>query len=370
MSPKEKPARVLLLADSPYMGGITSHLVSLLQAFRDHPYFQLHLATLPGRRDDKTLLEQARAHGFPVREIPMRGRFDWRTPRLLRDWIRQEDFSLVHTHNYRATLLLRAARISIPKVISCHGQLVAPTLALRFWQHLFLREMRHHAPVVACSNAVRDWLLHRGVPAGAVRVVYNAVADPAPREDRSPGTSGELTLLYVGRLARGKGLEWLLRVLPEKGCRLFCVGDGPLRFSLEKMARARDLPVVFPGQTSDLSAWYRRADCVVLPSEQEALPMCLIEAAAWGLPVVSTRVGGIPEIVRDEETGLLVSPGDESALRAAIERLREPRLRYTLGRHARERWRQLFSLPCLADAMAGVYREALRTASSSASPVK
>ncbi|MDQ1256207.1 MAG: hypothetical protein QG656_803, partial [Candidatus Hydrogenedentes bacterium] len=136
-------------------------------------------------------------------------------------------------------------------------------------------------------------------------------------------------------------------------------GDGPLRAKLEEQARASGADVRFLGLQIEPGPFYTLADVVVLPSAMEALPMTLIEAAAYGKPVVASAVGGILEVVRDGETGFLTPPGDVPQLRRALERCKDPELRATLGRQAQTRWQTHFSLARFSEKLVAVYREVL-----------
>lgn len=150
---------------------------------------------------------------------------------------------------------------------------------------------------------------------------------PAPRE-RAPGP---FRLLSVGRLVDKKGYPVLLaacRLLEEQGLsvRLTLAGDGPRRRALERQAHALGLQVTFLGHVphSEVPCLYREADLFVLPcqvdsrGDRDATPTVLKEALSWELPVVSTAVSGVPELVRSGETGWLVPPEDPVALAAAI----------------------------------------------------
>jgi len=180
-----------------------------------------------------------------------------------------------------------------------------------------------------------------------------------PRESTSP-RSGPFTLLCVAALRDYKGHPWLLDAvsrLKRRGhaVKLLLVGDGEDRLALcERVAQAGLAgEVSFLGhQPSDkVAELMREADAVVLPSvitssgKMEGIPVCLMEALACELPVVATRISGIPELVKDGETGLLVPPADARALATAIERLiRDPALRARLGRAGRKHVLQAFSL--------------------------
>jgi glycosyltransferase involved in cell wall biosynthesis len=136
-----------------------------------------------------------------------------------------------------------------------------------------------------------------------------------------------VNLLSVGRLSYEKGLDHLiicLRRLGSASYKLTLCGDGPYRQRLQSLVNAQGLDdhVHFLGRIpwgQRLSEVYARSDILVLPSLSEGSPKVLLEAMAKGLPVIATRVGGIPDIIEDMENGILVPPGDSQALANAIE---------------------------------------------------
>jgi glycosyltransferase involved in cell wall biosynthesis len=157
----------------------------------------------------------------------------------------------------------------------------------------------------------------------SIEVLVNPAPPPLDvvPEPLEPGT-----FVYVGRLASQKGLPVALEALAELGQgRLLVVGDGPERGSLEQLVRKLSLAdrVTFAGPRSrdDVLRAFAGARAAVLPSLWENLPHAAVEALAVGTPVVATAVGGVPEVVHDDENGLLVPAGDVSALAAALRRM-------------------------------------------------
>lgn len=173
------------------------------------------------------------------------------------------------------------------------------------------------------------------IPARYLRVVYNGVDSRqfAPSGDRAAtrcalGVAPEAFLVgTVGRLSPEKGgVDLLIRAVARLRrangrAQLLVVGDGPLRAGLERLAAELDAPVLFTGTRSDVARLLGAMDAFALPSLHEALPIAVLEAMWMGLPVVATRVGGVPEVVRHELDGLLVPPGDDEALYRALLRL-------------------------------------------------
>ncbi len=179
------------------------------------------------------------------------------------------------------------------------------------------------------------------------------------------------TVLFVGRLVERKGIGNLLRAAAGSRLpyRVALVGFGPEEARLRSLAAALGLAerVEFAGRVSDgeLSRRYAEADVFVLPAtidargDTEGLGVVLLEALAHGLPVVATRRGGIPDIVLDGETGLLVEDGDAAALARAIERLlADPALARRLAERGAEHVRSEFGLESVARRLAAIYRAA------------
>jgi glycosyltransferase involved in cell wall biosynthesis len=188
---------------------------------------------------------------------------------------------------------------------------------------------------------------------------------PAPK-----AVGGPPTVLFVGRLVERKGVPYLIEaisLLRDASIRLVIVGDGPERPKLEAAARRLGIAdrVEFRGKipAAELQAAYARATAFVLPSvfdargDTEGLGVVALEAMNYGTPVVASRIGGIPDVVEDGVTGLLVPPGDAAALAAALRRLLdEPDLARKLGEAGRRRLREQFSWEAITARWEAVYR--------------
>ena len=188
-----------------------------------------------------------------------------------------------------------------------------------------------HASLVVCPSAyLREHALGWGVRPDQVAVVENATPElpelPTREQARAAlGVDGAL-LAFAGRLGPAKALDVALMALAElEGVTLLLAGDGPERATLERRAaelglgeRARFLGALGRNEVLEL---FRAADASVLSSAWENFPHTLVEALAVGTPVVATAVGGVPEIVRDGENGLLVPPSDPGALASTLRRL-------------------------------------------------
>jgi glycosyltransferase involved in cell wall biosynthesis len=356
----------LHLADSPYFGGITSHILSVAEAFRDDPDWEIVIATLPGKRNDRTLFERAEAAGLDVVVMEMASTFDTSVRDRLREYVESSGVVGVHTHAYRANVIANLSPLSVPVITTSHGLAVQPAMRLRLWQSMHLRFMRSQRNVIACSAFVSKTLQNRGVAAEKIHVIYNATS--AFDQGREKLSRVDLDIepnrviaLYVGRLDAGKRVDQLIRSvegLPKY--HVLIVGDGPARESLEVQSRNLGISIAFAGVKPDPNPYYALADVVVLPTEMEALPMTLIEAASHGKSVIATNVGGVPEVVVDGETGILVDGVDEvDGWVDALERLSDEGTRTRLGAAARARHDEAFSLESLRCGLAAVYEASI-----------
>jgi 2-deoxystreptamine N-acetyl-D-glucosaminyltransferase/2-deoxystreptamine glucosyltransferase len=189
------------------------------------------------------------------------------------------------------------------------------------------------------SGIVSQW----SIEGSRIRVIYNSVSPPAFKEplELPPGFREGFKLLMVGRLVAHKRMDRVIELLTElHEARLVIVGDGPLRSQLADLVGELQLDdrVAFSGQIPQSQVWYlleEYADVLVLPSVVEGLPHVLLEAASCGLPIVATRVGGVPEVVQHGVNGLLVPPDSPTELLEALRRLQnEPDLRRRLSENA------------------------------------
>jgi glycosyltransferase involved in cell wall biosynthesis len=188
------------------------------------------------------------------------------------------------------------------------------------------------APFLAISESTRDDLVARGIPASRVSVVHCGLNHERYRLDRAVPKAPAPTVLYIGRLRRYKGVDWVMRAWPEvrrrvPGAKLVVVGDGPHRGALEHMASRDGLvsSVEFLGFLAAQEKVRRLQEAWVLvqPSPKEGWGLTVVEAGACGTAVVAADSPGLRDSVRRDETGLLVPYGDAPALAAALARVLE-----------------------------------------------
>ena len=235
---------------------------------------------------------------------------------------------------------------------------------------LLLRRLAHVDAVLTVSESGTR-TLRRLVPAARVETVDNAVdveAFSAAVPDRSP-----VVLLFVGTLSVRKGLLDLFEALgqlasPPGSWELVVVGGAAEvgereAEQIRQAARDAGLATSLVGQRrgEELRTTFASASALVLPSHWEGQPMVILEAMASGLPVVTTRIGAIPDVVRDDVEGLLLEARDVPALTAALDRLvSSPADRARWGAAARARALEHHDVPVLARRLAGLYHEVAR----------
>lgn len=203
----------------------------------------------------------------------------------------------------------------------------------------------------------------RQVPYGLDLEDFRLAGPPQPLETPMPG--GRKVILCPSRLAPEKGQTHLLTALALMSRHrddfvCWFAGEGPSRFTLETEARRLRLRdrALFLGSRADIRALMAFADMVVVPSVQDNLPFVVMEAQAAGKAVVASRTGGIPEMVENGRSGLLVSPGDARELAAALSLLlNNPELGRTLGRQARSRAVRRWDGSRMVADILGVYEE-------------
>ena len=286
-------------------------------------------------------METARGLSVPVHAIPEAGRFDRAVIARLAALVQEIKPDLIQTHAVKSHFLVRWARLDkrAPWIAFHHGY-TWPDRRARLYNQLDRWSLRAPRQVVTMSRPFADELTRIGVPGQRIAVVHNAIDPEWGRRGRSPEAAarlrarwgigaGKKVILIVGRLSREKDHQTLLEAvaelpnLPKPGgveAHLLVVGDGPERGAIEDGIRRLGLSdrVTLTGQEASAEPYYGIADVCVLSSLSEGSPNALLEAMAAWVPVVATAVGGIPEIVSDGESALLIQPRDRGAMSRAI----------------------------------------------------
>jgi len=289
--------------------------------------------------------------------------------RRLRSLILDESVDLVHAHLPTMGIIARTVS-PVPVVYTEHGIASSYRLSTRIANRMTYRRNR---AVIAVSRAVADSVASYPGPHPVVipNAVEVAVTPGAAREARAELglAAADRLVVHVGNIRPGKGHQDLVRAaarLRSPSPTIVSIGAETYPGDLERMQRLAESEGVadrvrFLGERADARSLMAAADVYVHPSTVEAFGVALLEAMALGRPVVATAVGGVTELVKDGETGILVPPGDPDALAAGIERLLDDRdcaarLGSAAGRHASTR----HGLEPMVRAIEAVYDEVLR----------
>ena len=292
------------------------------------------------------------------------GKMAWRFSR--------PDVEVVHLHSRRGADTLggvAAAAIRAPVVLTRR-------VDNREVEWLVGAKYRLYRRIVAISGAVRDVLTDQGVPRDKISLVHSAVdatkwltpRAAAERDEEFELEPGAPAGAMVGQFVPRKG-HWVLvhalSILKGRGVRpsIVLFGRGPMRANVAALAEAAGVAgqIRFAGFRDDLHEWLGSFDFCVHPALQEGLGVAALQAGAAGVPVVGGKAGGIPEIIEDDETGILCPPGDAGAVADAIARLlQDPDAAHAMGRRARERIESQFSVDAMVEGNLDVYRSVVR----------
>ncbi len=311
----------------------------LKQRSADTPVIELSLVTFDRRNDSAEFLSAARALRLEVDVVPERGPFDRRVISALRKIVKRRSPDVIVTHQVKSHFLMRVSGLwqEYPWIAFNHGYTTTDRKML-----LYNRLDRWSLPkadrVIAVCDAFAQKLVSMGVARERIHVQHNSIR-PEPTANQQQERAlrkdvgikeEERMVLAIGRLSKEKAHIDLLRAFKhlrdthaEINARLVIAGDGPERGPLAATAASLGLSdrVVFTGHVTNVQVYFAAADVLVNPSHSEGSPYVLLEAMAAKVPIVATAVGGVPEMVENNESALLVPANDPPSIAAAIARL-------------------------------------------------
>ncbi len=346
----KSPLKIVSLVEATTVNAVAKIVLEFFRTSRelattnpDVPSIQGSIITFDRDRTDASANEfiaAARETELEVDLIPEQRRFDLAVIPALRAAIEARQPDLVITNSVKSHFLFWRSRLSrkYPWVAFHHGY-TTTDLKMRVYNRLDRWSLpKADRVVTVCHSFARELAKSTKIVEENIFVQHNAIRPlPKSRENdvddlkRSLGfAEADRVIIAVGRLSKEKAQTDLIdafKVLCEThqdlSVKLLIIGDGPERANLETAARAsgqNDL-ITFAGQVSNVHPFYAAADVFVLPSHSEGSPNVLLEAMSAEVPIVGTAVGGVPEIVADEASALLVPPQNPQALAAAIDRV-------------------------------------------------
>lgn len=372
--------KVLHIQKVKGIAGSEKHLLTLIPELARLGYQAEMLVLANNLEQTSSFVNQMLRSSIPTEVVLMTGHLDLRIVLKIRRWIAQRRYDLVHTHLFHADLYgTLAARLAGVRVIisSKHG--FAASGWRRYWPYKFTDRMiaRLQQRIIVISRGIGDWLVeNERLPRRKFELVYYGL-DPsrfiAEADLRTPPFRTEKPVIgTVGRLIKQKAVDVLIQAFAEvqrchPNAQLVIAGDGPEKSTLEALVENLGLAdhVTFLGYRDDISTLMKHFDLFVFPTYGEGFGLVLLEAMAWEKAVVASRITSIPEIVADQDTGLLVPPGDPRSLAAAISvLLGDPERRRSMGARGRQRLDRLFSVNRMVQETARVYEEVLNPPAS------
>lgn len=362
--------RVLLMIWSLEVGG-AERVVSLLGKHLDAERFDVRVACLNHRG---ALADELEKQGIPVHALQKRGALDFGFLLRLIRLIRREQIDLLHTHLWGANLWGRLA--------ACwtHREVIVTEHSTDTWKKSWHFAIdRFLAPCsrffIAVSSAVADYYQKRGIPKGMCRVIANGIdtqSFPAPERsalfDELGWDDSHCVFVAIGRFVSAKNqkvfVDALAQVIQKQPqVRGLLLGQGPLEAELRSQIDRLGLQekVAMPGVRTDIPQILNGVRAVVFTSEREGLPMVLLEAMAAGVPVVSTPVGGVGEVLTDGENGWIIPEDDAQATAECLERLAADAETCRLaGQRAQERIRKHHSVEAMTAQHEVLYEQAVK----------
>lgn len=379
--------RVLHIITRLDCGGSATDTIVTADLLRNHN-FQTALAFGLTRDPDNSVRKLLASRKIPFFYMPdlVRNPAPWRDLSALNGiskLLKKERFDLVHTHTSKAGTLgrLAAHRCGIPVVHTPHGHIFYgyfTPLATAFYVSVERWMARYTARIISLTDNETRESLKRGIgrpeqyatiPTGAPLSLFRNIPESMGAKFReilriSPEA---FVFLSVGRLVHIKGFDILIKAFARadfggRNVFLVIVGDGKKRFSIEALVVRLGVAarVWFTGELRDIRAALSAADAFVLASRNEGMGSVYIEAMAAGLPVIGAAVGGVPEVIHDRRTGLLVAGEDPDALAHAMaEMALNDELRTALGKNAAGSLSPEYDEAAAVARIAGLYREVL-----------
>ena len=343
---------VLAVMDGYRITGLARQVLATALPHQSSP-ITIALALFQRTADPTPLIEAARQLGVPVRVVRDRFPGDPRTAIGLAALVRGPEVHILETHGYKANVLGRLVSRALrrPWIAVLHGE-TWENRKVRAYFALERLVVRGADCVVVVSHDMARKVVGQGIPSSKAQVVHNAClvdfdGDAPAWSDDAPPVVG-----VVGRLSPEKGVDLALRVhhmvtrrLPN--AQLLVAGEGPERVELERQAERLGIgpSVCWLGYQEKIAEVYRRLTVLLIPSRSEGLPNVALEAMGYGVPVVATSVGGLPEIVSDGENGFLAPSDDAEALASRVLCvLDNPLVRRRLGQRAQREVASRFSL--------------------------
>jgi len=329
-----KRIKVIILIATYRIGGPGKGLMDFCQAAPDYGCDPVLVGFTVGKEETSPFLEEAKKRKIQTLSIKHHFRFD---PTLITQFssiLKLNKADILQTHGHKANFLAFILKrfLDTPWISFIHGW-TDEDWKIRAYNRLDKFLLKFPDRLIAVSNEMASKLYALKIPQEKIRVIYNAVFEDGipklnpPLEVRKEfGIPAEDKLLgVIGRLSPEKGQIFFLQAFSKlvenyPQATALIVGEGPDEKKLKEYCSSEklDSKVVFTGYQKDITSIYKSLDLVILPSLSEGMPNVALEGMLFGKPVIGTKTGGIPEVVIDEQSGMLVPAADPDSLSRAM----------------------------------------------------
>jgi len=289
---------------------------------------------------------------------------------ILSSLLKRLNTPLIHLFNYKCAPLIPAAKAAGMQII--YSELGLPE------RHFFGHQLKQHVNQIDHVIAVSQKSLNNFNTVygytGSSEVILPFIQVPSSKYSAKISQADRFDIIYFGRIVVGKGGEVLIKAFAEvlkeiPSATLTFIGDGRHRKFLETLAQELNLQkqIIFADflEADPLFSRISKADVFCLPSSSEGAPGSIIEAMAIGLPVIATRVGGIPELVIENKTGILVEPNNVKELANALLLLaKDPALRMEMSKSAKTLYKQKYHEDVIKEHWIAIYKQISENAKS------
>ncbi len=354
--------KICFLAGTLGRGGAEKQLLYMLRALKNAGV-EARLLCLT---KDESYEQEIKDYGFSVEWVGSSKNKILRLAKIISNLKKQPAEVLQSSHFYTNLYAAAAGRVlNIRSIGAIRSDLFREISANGIYGKWNLTAPQH---LIANSELARERAIGKGISKEKIDFVRNVVE--SENGSQKPVEKQSVNILFAGRLDKNKRADWFIELafqlrqnLPRANLTFQIAGDGPLRLPLEQLAQKRELSkseLSFLGVRQDMPDVYRAADVLVLTSEHEGTPNVILEAMAYGVPVVATKVGGVPEILT-EKCGILVEPSDQNALlEATIKLILNKNLRRELGEQGELYVANNHSLDYLQKRLLGIYRNLIK----------
>jgi glycosyltransferase involved in cell wall biosynthesis len=367
---------ILHIYQNSKIGGVQQQLLSLLKAYSREMFNPIFCCLGPKEEIGKEI-EGTKIEFIPLNKL----RYNRFSPGIVLELYRlmkKKQIHVVRTHRYRSNLYGRLAAFlaGVPVIIaSVHDNYRTDKRPQRRIMNRILSKITDKIVAVS-ENVKEDIIRYDSIDPSKIEVIPNGIDVERFNPEKNTADirkefsleQDDIVIGFIGRIVPAKGLEYLLNALPYlkeefKSIKLLIVGEGSLVEELKARAKKNNIfdNILFTGRRRDIPDILASINIFVMPSIAEGLPNALLEAMAMGKPIVTTEVGGIPEIVKNGFNGLLVPPRDTLSLSKAIKELiSNDRLAAKLGQAARDLVHDNLSIKAIAQKWQSLYLSILK----------